>query len=148
MSDVLELVVPRRLASPNLNLWKHWSKKLLESNGWLAALHIACIQVPGWRAWLVADVDMQPDARGLFRPVEIRRQERRRVTVVRQVKYRGHFIRDDDNLRFATKPLNDALKRIGLLYDDSREWLEQAMPTQEVSPDGQCRTIVRIERVS
>lgn len=148
MADVLELVMPRRLASPNLNLWKHWSAKLKETNAWLSAVHVACIQVPRWQQWLLTYIEMQKDERGFFRPVEIRRQERRRVTVVRQVKYRGHFIRDDDNLRFATKPLNDALTRIGLLYDDSRDWLEQAMPMQEVSRDRQVRTVVRIERVS
>lgn len=146
---VLELVMPRRLASPNLNLWKHWSHKLRETNHWLAALHLACIQVPRWQEWLVIDrIEMRKDDRGLFQPVEIRRQERRRATVIRQVKFAGHFIRDDDNLRFAVKPLNDALKRIGLLYDDSRDWLEQPMPLQEVSRDRLARTIVRIERLS
>jgi Holliday junction resolvase RusA-like endonuclease len=148
VADVLELVIRRRLSSPNLNLWKHWSEKSRETKAWLAAINDACIQQRRWREWLLVSFDMQRDALGIYTPVEIRRPERRRVSIIRQVKYASHFIRDDDNLRFATKPVNDALKRAGLLFDDSRDWLDQAMPVQEVSPDKTARTIVRIERVS
>lgn len=147
MADALVLDMARRLASPNLTLWKHWSEKHREAKRWLAAVNVACIQQLGWSAWLLVSYETQKDERGIYRPVEIRRPERRRVSVIRRVKYASHFIRDDDNLRFATKPLNDALKRAGLLYDDSRDWLVQDMPVQEVSSDRQPRTIVRIERV-
>ena len=71
-----------------------------------------------------------------------------RLTVERQVPTRRHFIRDDDNLRFSVKPLCDALKRGGYIYDDSRKWLEHPTPTQSVSPDGQDWTIVTIEPVT
>lgn len=70
-----------------------------------------------------------------------------KVTVTRQVPHRRNFIRDDDDLRYTTKPLNDALKHAGLIYDDSRTWLQQDMPVQEVSRDGLYWTIVRIEPI-
>ena len=148
MSDVLELVMPRRLATPNLTLWKHWSEKRKHTEVWRAELQAAVMQVPRWQEWILVSFEMRRDPKtAVYQPIEIRKAERRRVTVIRQVRFRHHFIRDDDNLRFATKPLNDALTRIGLLYDDSREWLEQAMPLQEVSPDKKPRTIVRLERI-
>jgi hypothetical protein len=59
-----------------------------------------------------------------------------------------NFIRDDDNLRFAVKPLLDALKRQGYIKNDSRKWLEHPTPTQSVSPDGKDWTIVTIEPVA
>lgn len=140
----------RRLKAPNQTFWAHWMAKYREVQAWQGALAMAlATQAPGWHTtWnVITGVESRKDERGHFQHREIRRAERRRVTVIRQVRQRSHFIRDDDNLRFAVKPLNDALTRAGLLYDDSREWLEQGMPVQEVSPDRQVRTIVRIERV-
>ena len=70
-----------------------------------------------------------------------------RVTVERHVPSARNFIRDDDNLRFAVKPLLDALKRDGYIKNDSRKWIEHDTPTQHVSADGKAWTIVRLEPV-
>lgn len=145
MSDVLELVLPIRLDSPNKLRWAHWSKLSKESKLFRAA--IAAIAGCRIREWSVVEgVEWRHDGKRL-RPYEQKRKERRRVTVIREVKQASHFLQDDDNLRFCVKPLNDALKRLGLIYDDSREWLEQPMPEQRVSADKHVRTIVRIERL-
>lgn len=70
---------------------------------------------------------------------------RRRVTVTRWVPTRRNFLLDRDNQHFVVKPLNDALKRLGWIKDDREIWLEQPIPTQEVSGDGRYWTIVEIE---
>lgn len=150
MSEVLELDMPFRLKSANVHARRHWKGWYAETHTWQAHINVAACRVSNARAWsLIEGIRMELDKRGHYKPVEIRRQERRRVSVIRIVKYRSHFISDDDNLKFALKPLLDALKRAGYIYDDKREWLDQpALPEQQVATDGVCRTIVRIERVS
>lgn len=142
---VLELVLPLKLQSPNKLRGFHWHTRHRETQVFQAALSIiGGVDLKTWS--VVTGVEWRVDQRGHQKPYEIRRKERRRVTVIRQVATRRQFIRDDENLHFAVKPLNDALKRLGLLYDDSRTWLEQPPVEQQVSPDGQARTIVRLER--
>jgi hypothetical protein len=48
---------------------------------------------------------------------------RRRITLTR-IYARGQRELDPDNLKGGTKSLVDAIKREGLLVDDTREWLE------------------------
>lgn len=74
-------------------------------------------------------------------------EEKRAVQVTRLVPSARNFIRDDDNLRFAVKPMFDALKRLKLIRDDSRTWLTHETPTQEVSTDGQYWTRITIEAI-
>lgn len=144
-ADVLELVLPLKLQSPNKLRGFHWRSRHKETKVFQAALSvIGGVDLKPWS--VVTGVEWRTDARGHKQPFEIRRKERRRVTVIRLVKSRRQFIRDDENLHFAVKPLNDALKRLGLLYDDSRTWLEQPPVEQQLSPDGLPKTIVRIER--
>jgi Holliday junction resolvase RusA-like endonuclease len=104
--------VPLELKSPNTWQGRHWRYKHRESQMWEEAI------------WTLCALVMKPR-----RICEVKR----RVTVTRFVPSARNFIRDDDNLRFATKPLNDALKRLGLIKNDSRNWLEQPMPEQVVS---------------
>lgn len=150
MAEVLELVMPFRLKSANVHARRHWKGWYAETHIWQGHINVAACRAGDAAKWsLLEGVRMERDNRGHFKPVEIRRQERRRVSVIRIVKYRHHFISDDDNLKFALKPLLDALKRAGYIYDDKREWLDQpALPEQRVAEDGIARTIVRIERVS
>lgn len=76
------------------------------------------------------------------RPMQERR--RMRAAVESLLSSSRKFIKDADNLRFSTKPLNDALTDLGLIRDDSQAWLEQDMPTQRVSDDGFDWTIVTL----
>ena len=134
--EALVFRVARRLDSPNE--WRlHWSRGHKLTKWWEHAFETAIAIDRGHPslAALRLDAGLAPGA-----PVG-----RRRVTVTRQVPNKRNFIRDDDDLRYTTKPVNDALKRLGLIRDDAREWLDQAMPLQTVSPDGRDWTIVRIE---
>lgn len=132
----LTLTVPRALLSPNKWQGRHWRFKHRDTLGWEAALWasyaIQCGTAAALRLMRV----------GEGAPI------RRRVTVTRFVPSARNFIRDDDNLRFSTKPLNDALKRLGLIHSDARNWLEQSMPTQDVSATGEWATVVTIEDVA
>lgn len=139
MSD-LELVIERELKSPNKWQGRHWRYKHRETQEWEKVVFYEIARLKGvkgvWGALLVL---------GAFPWQSC--EEKRAVTITRVVPSARNFIRDDDNLRFATKPLNDALKRLKLIHDDSRKWLEQGIPTQEVSTDGKYYTRIRIGAV-
>lgn len=128
--ETLVFRVARRLDSPNRWQGRHWRYKDNLTRTWERAMARA----------LVARGPQLED-----RSVIVRR--RMKVTVARLVPSARNFIRDDDNLRFAVKPLNDALKRLGLIYQDARAWLEQSMPEQRVSEDGYDWTIVTVTPV-
>lgn len=141
MADCLELLIHRELRSPNAWLWKHWRVKQRERHQWEMEIGAALL-IPEARKNIFAILlatNAVPSAQRVC-------TERRRVTVTRIVP-RRKFIRDDDNLRFSVKPVNDALKKLGLIKDDNRKWLEQAMPIQEASTDGKCYTRITIERL-
>ena len=128
----LELTIDRELHSPNKWQGRHWSFKSRDTRDWEALIACACVRL---------------DRRFVFNRKPLV-PFRRRVSVTRIVPSKRNFIKDDDNLRFATKPLNDALKRLGLIYEDSRHWLEQTLPIQEVSPNGGYFTRIVIEPVA
>jgi len=120
----------RILKSPNTWQGRHWRVKDRDTREWQVAL--------AWAVWLSScHGEPPPQATG-----------RVRVTVTRFVPTRRHFIRDEDNLRFCTKPLNDALTRLGWIRDDSRRWLEQPLPSQRVSVDHRHWTVVTIEPIA
>jgi hypothetical protein len=72
---------------------------------------------------------------------------RRRVTVQRLVPKRSNFLKDEDNLVFAEKPLYDALKGLALIKDDSLAWVERVRLPQAVAEDGTFWTHVTVEDV-
>jgi len=59
---------------------------------------------------------------------------RRRLHVVRRVPNSTYLIKDFDNRVFTLKPLEDALKKAGVLIDDSEKYLESVPPDQKVDP--------------
>lgn len=121
------LRIPRRLESPNTWQGRHWRYKQQLTRVW--EQEIAYVALPATGCLWIA------------RPVPTTRML---VTVERDVPSRRNFIRDDDNLRFAVKPLLDALKRQCLIRDDSRRWIVLPTPTQHVSEDGKDWTVIRI----
>lgn len=132
----IEFRVARELISPNK--WRaHWAKGHQLMKWWHDALTTA----------LVAASGSASRARFLSEGGFPKQTAKVRVEVIRQVPSRRNFIRDDDDLRYTTKPLNDALKHAGLIRDDNRKWMEQGMPVQELAPDGHYWTIVRITPV-
>jgi hypothetical protein len=56
------------------------------------------------------------------------------VQVVRFVPAVNQFIRDDDGLAGSPKQLYDAMKDVGLIREDRREWLSMHPVVQDVSP--------------
>lgn len=136
----LTLTIPRELKSPNKWNGRHWRYKHRETQQWEHDIGTMMLVQSGTTHLIGVLLVL-----GAF-PWQ-RCMEKRRVTVTRLVPSARNFIKDDDNLRFATKPLNDALKRLGLIHDDSRKWLEQVLPTQEVSGDKQYATRIQIEPI-
>jgi hypothetical protein len=135
----VEFRVQRRLRSPNEYLGRHWREKSRERKAWqgflLSAL-VGSIGAAHAQRLLLPSSGFPGSCGGC--------QDRRCVTVIRFAPTRRGFIRDDDNLRFAVKPLLDALSNLGLIRDDHRKWLELPSPTQEVSTDGTFWTWIRI----
>lgn len=135
-----DITVPRELKSPNTWQGRHWRFKHHDSQDW------------EWHIWTaIARALHVKDLTGALLvqnaiPPKRRCEARRRVTVTRFVPSPRNFIQDDDNLRFSTKPLNDALKRLGLIRDDNRKWLDQPTPEQAVT-DGDYSTRIQIEEV-
>ncbi len=136
----IDLTIPRELKSPNRWNGAHWRVKHRESQD--------------WERDIFYEIASQQRVKGILGALLVLGafpwqscQEKRIVTMTRFVPSKRNFIKDDDNLRFATKPVNDALKRLQLIREDSRKWLEQATPTQEVSTDGKYYTRIQIQAV-
>lgn len=140
---MLELRIPRRLESPNTWNGRHWRVKHQISQEWEKEIWVLVAKKTGART--IGDVLACMNGLPALTRTPTGRQ---RVEVERHVPSMRNFIRDDDNLRFAVKPLLDALKRQGYIKNDSRKWLDHPTPTQHVSADGKDYTIVRIEAVS
>lgn len=140
----LVLKIPRRLESPNTWQGRHWRVKHRLSQTWEKAIGAALCDQLAKQAG--GRMDFPTALLCMVGPKSIGEcRQRNRVLVERQVPSLRNFIRDDDNLRFAVKPLLDALKRQGYIHNDSRKWLEHPTPTQSVSVDGKDWTIVTIE---
>src|SRR3990167_4253756 len=109
----LRLEVAAAAPSPNelRRRYRHWAayKRLRED--WEQRLFLA---VPGRqrRAWLRMVVEKRPRVR-----VE--------VTVFRKRPL------DPDNLTGSLKPVLDGMKNLGLIVDDSKEWIELGPTKQE-----------------
>lgn len=147
MNDVLEFIVERRLESPNKSRGFHWRRRHRDTLAWELMIRAAIRQPAVLTAWsLILAVESRRGKTGRGYVKITRKPERRRVIVTRIVSSGRGFIRDEDNLRFSVKPLNDALKRLGLITDDSTRYLEQPPPEQRIAPDGVEKTLVRIER--
>lgn len=125
----MRLEIPRELKSPNKWQGRHWRYKHRETTDWERELQIAWLSVPK-----KVQQKVREDHDCIMR-----------VRVERHCPSARNFIRDDDNLRFSTKPLNDALKRVGFIVDDNRKWLVQGLPEQRVSVDAQWRTVIEID---
>lgn len=141
----LQLRLQYQLKSVNQWSGMHFASKTgrhAESQRWQAAITNAITLSLGVASTqlLLSPACGIPNARGGC-------TEKRQVSVQRLVPHVRRFIRDDDNLVAAEKPLYDALKRLGLLKDDSVKWVERARPAQMVSADGTFWTVITITPV-
>jgi hypothetical protein len=134
------LRIPRELRSPNAWLWGHWRIKQRERQTWEQEIALALLPKRGQPSvvTMLQAMNAIPATKRVC-------DEKRRVSVTRIVPSRRNFIKDEDNLRFSVKPVNDALKRLGLIKDDNAKWLEQPMPTQEVGTG--YETVITIDSI-
>lgn len=135
--------LPRMLPSPNTLLWMSWQRKSRERREWSELLVATLLDTFGDRATLA----LLPKSSGIPGAHGQPCAERVRVTITRQVRSAGHFMRDRDNLAFSAKFLVDALTVLGFLKDDDEAWSERPLPRQEVNRDGPW-TLVEIEPVT
>lgn len=138
-----EIRINRKLPSANATMWAHWRVKKREREDWEAALNGAAQAYAG----VTTNAGLQLVKRSLSLFLNPGEKVRRRVVVSRFVKHRREFCRDDMNLDFSHKHLVDAMKLIGMLYDDNRKWADIPKPTEAVSPDGQAWTVIEIQTV-
>lgn len=69
--------------------------------------------------------------------------QRMRLDIVREAPFPHHFL-DPTNIHIGSKGLEDALVRLGYLYDDAQEWVDGPYCSNAVSPGKTYRTIVKI----
>lgn len=139
-SGRIEFNIRRILRSPNTFLGMHWREKNRERKAWQVTFTNAVVDtigLPAAQALLGPDSGLHGATGGC--------QTRRRVHVIRFAPSRRNFVRDDDNLTFALKPVLDALKHCGLLKDDRREWLERPPVIQDLSADKTFWTWIAID---
>jgi len=142
-ADRLEFRVARELRSVNAWQGRHWTVKNRERQGWEDALtHALCLTAG---AQSVGSVLFLMNAIPAAKRVCM---TKRRVTIQRWAPSKRWFIRDDDNLAGASKPVLDALKRLGFIRDDRRKWIDLVVASQDVSTDGRFWTLVTIEPAS
>ncbi len=123
-------VIAAKLESPN-RFRAHWSLQNGSRAKWEKAMQVVVAQALGVAAWSsVLELGRQPAC-----------TEKMTLQIVRLVPSSREFIRDDDNLAFSRKGSTDSMKRVGLLKDDRREWLEAQQIYQDVAPKGQALTV-------
>lgn len=69
--------------------------------------------------------------------------QKMRLEIIREAPFAHHFL-DLTNLHIGSKGLEDALVRLGYLYDDSQDWVDGPHCSNAVSSVKTYRTIVRI----
>jgi Holliday junction resolvase RusA-like endonuclease len=141
MSESLTLRIPRELKSPNTWNGRHWRYKHRETQEWEQFIWVTLAKQARSSSVLAVLTVMNA------LPPKRVCSEKRKVTVTRLVPSARNFIRDDDNLRFSVKPLLDALKRLGLIRDDNRKWIDLPMPVQAVSESKNWVTVIEIATV-
>jgi len=136
-TGAITIRLPYRLESPNKLLHAHWRVRTRDKQAWRRRLERA-----------IADASGHTTCAGFVQPVMALGlppvQDKRRVQVERLVPSRRNFIKDDDNLVYAQKPLLDQIRGCGFLRDDARQWTELLPPVQRVSDDGRDWTVITI----
>lgn len=130
-TGAITFLIPQKLEGTNAGMWGgHWSKKHKATSQWETFLKI-----------VMADYAKADTVSG-FRPHYIRALNlppvvgRRVITITRFTPSTRNFLKDDDNCAMALKPIVDAIKRLGLIRQDSKDWTRLTPLRQEVSPLG------------
>jgi hypothetical protein len=133
--------LPHELRTPNATIWRPWTGLAADRARWERAFRAEI------REWLsMRTIAGWTPHDSLAWPHLLAHKERRHLTVTRYVPSPRHFMRDERNLQFSIKGLEDALVHAQLIVDDRREWLTCDPVTQHVSPDGKFYTVVLLQR--
>lgn len=132
------LLLARNLSSPNRWLWRSWADKRRERRAWRDLILATLIDAIGSRRAL----ELLPRRSGVPGARGAGCQVRMRVWVTRLAP-RRQWLRDADNLLFATKFLVDALVELGLLRDDDLTWSVRTQPLQAEA--GGAWTVIYLE---
>lgn len=129
--DALVGVIPKKLEG--INRWmSDWRMRKSLRQSWgkqLRQIHCAAEGLASWEG-----------CRQLGRAPACR--IKMAVQVLRFVPAVNQFIRDDDGLAGSPKQLYDAMKDVGLIREDRREWLSMQPIVQDVSPiEGRAVTV-------
>jgi hypothetical protein len=102
-----------------------------------AAIRVAVCKALGVACWAgLVELNRAPDRATAGRMC---------LAIERRVPSRRNFILDDgDNLPYSAKPIQDALKRCGLIREDRRSWLRTAPIVQVAEADAPPSTILRL----
>lgn len=117
---MIELTIPRLPKSPNSLRAHHWTVKHRDKKDWDMEVTIARNRIGSSR-----------------HPT----RERKSVTVR---LFSAKCPLDPDNLHGSIKPILDALKANGLIYDDAEEWLEYTVSQHKVATVKEARTEISI----
>lgn len=130
VGDAWLFVIAEKLQSPNKTM-ASWMLQQSARKKWQSRIEPAIAQALGAASfnWLT-QLGRQP-----------RCAEKMTLQIVRLVASSREFIKDDDNLAFSRKQASDAMKHLGLLKDDRREWLDALPIYQDVAPHGRALTV-------
>lgn len=130
IGDAWLFVIAEKLQSPNKTM-ASWMLQQSARKKWQRLLEPAIAKAEGAASfnWL-RQLGRQP-----------RCAEKMALQIVRLVASSREFIKDDDNLAFSRKQASDAMKHLGLLKDDRREWLDALPIYQDVAPHGRALTV-------
>ena len=121
----------------------HWSRKHRSMKVWQTALCNAVVTALGIQK---AQQLLAPES-GLFGAKGERCQVRRTIEIIRWVPSKRNFVKDTfENLPNTAKELRDALKKTGLIHDDSTKWTDTSIE-QAVSADGTYWTWIAIDNI-
>lgn len=91
----------------------------------------------------VCDPEPQRDSAPALASSISRKKERPFRARLRITRF-GHRLLDPDNLQGGVKPLVDCIKEVGLIWDDSPDWLELDVRQQQVARKDEQRTEIEI----
>lgn len=137
--DRLTFRLPDRMESPNEWQGANRMVKHRITKRWEARMRRLIADAAGRTS--ISEFAWPVEALGLARCVK----RRMAVAIERHAPSARNFCRDDDNIHFLSKPINDALKRMGLIFEDSTRWIDRARPVQRVSADGRWWAVITVE---
>ena len=123
--EVATLTIERALRSPDsLLLGRHWKVYWRESRAWKVSIRVALLDYLNTLSRTDAAKRELAIAAVHTGALPKAPEGKYRVRVTRVIGSARDRVADGDNLGFTVKPLLDALVHNGIIFDDSRQWLD------------------------